>query len=185
MWVVCMHCFDQNSSGCIGMLPDKLLFYSVLSVRYLGLPLGWWLAHLSRINSGGSATRRTVTTTSTPKLGTLSSYDASSPKFNPFIRFYSNDNSYSAPARALSAQVTRGPHGGTPPRAPLPPLSSKNSRIEKQPLFASTKGRPVPLALSKWFLLGHLTYRALITTYGKLAADATQASPRLHAATYS
>jgi hypothetical protein len=29
MWVVCMHYFDQNSSGCIGMLPNRLSFYSV------------------------------------------------------------------------------------------------------------------------------------------------------------
>jgi hypothetical protein len=31
VWVECMHCFDRNSSGCIGMLPDRLSFYFVLS----------------------------------------------------------------------------------------------------------------------------------------------------------
>jgi len=31
-WVVCMLCFDLKTSGCIGMLPDRLSGYSVLSV---------------------------------------------------------------------------------------------------------------------------------------------------------
>jgi hypothetical protein len=29
VWVLCMHGFDQNYSGCIGMLPDRLSFYSI------------------------------------------------------------------------------------------------------------------------------------------------------------
>ena len=48
--------FDRKYSGFIGILPDRLSDYSVWSAWVPFHLYGWWLAHLSRINSGGSAT---------------------------------------------------------------------------------------------------------------------------------
>jgi hypothetical protein len=84
--------------------------------------------------------------TSSPTLGTLSSYVVSSPKLSPFTCAPLNDNSYSVLARALSAWVTQEPHGGTPQLAPLPPLSFSKSCTKRQLFSPKRKGDPFPHA---------------------------------------
>jgi hypothetical protein len=87
---------------------------------------------------------RTATATSSPKLGTLSSFVVSSPKFSSFACFHTNADSYNAPAQALLDQVAREHHGGTLPRALLPHLSFCKPHTKRQ-LFSPERMRnPFP-----------------------------------------
>jgi hypothetical protein len=54
--------------------------------------------------------------------------------------FIPRADSYSAPARTLSARVTQGPHGDAPPHALLPPLSFCKSCTKRQHFSPKRKG---------------------------------------------
>jgi hypothetical protein len=120
--------------------------------------------------------------TSSPTLGALSSYIAPSLKFSPFVCFCPHANSYSAPARALSAPGHSGALWGYITMHNIIPLFK--ARTQKGNLFSLEWKGLVFKSQPKSFLLGHPTYRTLVTTYDKLAADATRASPQPHTTTY-
>jgi hypothetical protein len=56
MRVKCTLCFDRNIKWSHRDLHDRLSDYSIWHAWYPIHLYGWWLAHLSRINSGSSAT---------------------------------------------------------------------------------------------------------------------------------